>query len=110
MADVTAKRVARYEYDGLFRRVAKEITNQRAGMIHRSDDRTGDGAADSAGVLAGHHHDHYHDAGPRRVELASASGGALGQLMHGRRYADEPGAQTATGVRDPARQGSVSRP
>ena len=65
------ERVARYRYDGLFRRVSKQVTNQGTGVVFRSDDLDRNGTPDATGILAGDRHEHYFYAGWRLVETTN---------------------------------------
>jgi hypothetical protein len=84
--------VARYEYDGLFRRIEKTVANQGTGLVPDSDD---DGTITS--IQAGDRHEHYYWGGMgvspvnwRLVEARDGSDRTLGQYVWGVQYLDEP--------------------
>jgi len=91
--------IATYEYDGLFRRIEKTVSNQGIGVVFRSD---GGGALLPVveGIQAGNRHEHYFYSGWRLVETTdhAESGGfysyvaahVLGQFAYGTQYIDEP--------------------
>ena len=76
--------VATYAYDGLFRRIAKIVSNQGVGLVYRLD-RSGA----ITGVPAGNRQEHYYYSGWRLVEMRNGSGQTLGQYVYGTQYIDE---------------------
>ncbi|MFH1746913.1 MAG: RHS repeat-associated core domain-containing protein [Planctomycetota bacterium] len=93
-----AERVATYEYDGLFRRIEKDIDNQGTGVVHNSDN-----GGSQTGIQAGDRHEHYYYTGWRLIETTDHETGGeptdpysyddsavLNQFVYGTMYIDEP--------------------
>jgi hypothetical protein len=78
------KRVARYEYDALHRRVEFQQGNSGSGIVAGSD------AGGAAGVPAGDRSEHHYYDGRELVELRNGSGDTLWQVVYGVDHIDEP--------------------
>ncbi|MBL8881073.1 MAG: hypothetical protein JNG88_18310, partial [Phycisphaerales bacterium] len=76
-ASDSTERVALYAYDGLSRRVTKDVAHQGVGFVHGSD------AGGATGVLAGDRSEQFYYAGWRVVELCDKATPAatLGQFV-----------------------------
>lgn len=93
---VSGQRVARYEYDGLFRRIEKELSNQGDGIVYGSN------PSGITGIQGGDRFERYYYAGWRVVELRdnySSPNRTLGQFVYGTNTSTSRWPTTATPTR-----------
>lgn len=81
-----------YTYDGLNRRIIKDVNyNAGVGIVHRSDlNEAGAAVLDPAEIQAGAHTEHDYYAGWRVVEERDGSDVVLAQTVWGIEYIDAP--------------------